>query len=363
MDKLLKTQNMNNLKVLCIGDSHFKVSNVKDTELMVASIMKLINSNKPDIIVMMGDTLDRHETVHVSPLTRAVNFLQQMAQICPVYLLIGNHDLINNSQFMTDQHPFNSLKLWPNLKVCDTTFKTTVKGYTFVFVPYVPPGKFNDALYGIVTGDSKDLKDLKGIDAIFCHQEFKGAKMGAIKSEVGDIWPLNAPRVYSGHIHDYDKLQDNITYVGTPIQHTFGDTHRKTISMLEFNGTNVKETRIDLGVPVKCNIQLTINDIDSFKLDPNKEVKLVITGNASELKSASKMTKIKALIAQGVRVVYKEIPDTISKPSNMDNPNEKYLSCLMRACQSDQELKTVFEQIFGSSNNISNNKKIVIVKK
>ena len=113
-----------------------------------------------------------------------------------------------------------------------------------MFVPYVPPGKFDDA---IKTCD--DIGDIKDYKCIFAHQEFYGAKMGAIISKDGDKWPLHNPLVVSGHIHDYQRPQENIIYIGTPMQHAFGDNTKKTISILTINNISEEciENRITLG--------------------------------------------------------------------------------------------------------------------
>src|SRR5579864_8984065 len=130
---------MNSVTALVIGDPHFKVSNVRETDAMTASIIRVAAQRHPDIIVVLGDVLDRHETIHVSPLTRAIKFLAQLMSIAPVYVLIGNHDLKNNRQFVSDEHAFTALKFWgTSMNVVDTTTVVNIKGQVFTFVPYVP---------------------------------------------------------------------------------------------------------------------------------------------------------------------------------------------------------------------------------
>ena len=110
---------------------------------MVEAIVKHVRERKPDMIVVLGDVLDRHETIHVSPLTRATKFLCQLMEIGRTFVLIGNHDLKNNQQFLSNEHPFDSLKYWgPNMTVIDTTTSIMINGHIFTFVPYVPPGRF-----------------------------------------------------------------------------------------------------------------------------------------------------------------------------------------------------------------------------
>ena len=209
----------NNITVLVIGDPHFKVCNIPESDQMTINLVKLAKEKQPTLIVCLGDILHRHETIHVSPLMRAETMIKQLSEIAPTFLLIGNHDRPNNSNYLTDEHPFNALKDWDNTYIADKVIDVTIQHQRFIMVPYVPPGRFMDAL--------NTIKDPLGLESghkpvIFCHQEFYGAKMGAICSQAGDKWLLEYPFVISGHVHDYDRLQKNLIYVGTPMQHSFG---------------------------------------------------------------------------------------------------------------------------------------------
>lgn len=146
--------------------------------------------------------------------------------------------------------------------------------------------------------------------AIFAHQEFYGVKIGAIVSENGDKWNKDYPLIISGHIHDYDRPQDNIIYVGTPCQHSFGDRADKTISL--FSWDNPKsiptEERIDLGLIKKMLVNLTCNEV--FDLDPKKygekQIKLKISGTSDEIKAVMKLKKVKQWQSgdQKIKIVY-----------------------------------------------------------
>jgi len=156
----------------------------------------------------------------------------------------------------------------------------------------------------------RSIGDWKKSTCIFAHQEFKGAKMGAIISEEGDPWSLDLPLVISGHIHDYDHLQTNIIYTGTPIQHAFGDRSDKTVSWFTFNGSGgFHEERINLKLPKKIIIRVPYDQIEDTSLPENTEIKVIVIGNTSQIKTAAKLTKIKNWIKEGVKVVYRDISE------------------------------------------------------
>ena len=225
------SESRQNVSIMTIGDPHFKVKNVPETVEMTERCFKLAKERKPDAIICLGDILDRHESIHVRPLMNAVNFLKRLAEISPTILLIGNHDRPNNADYLSPNHPFTALKGWPNLWIIDITSELIIKGHRMILVPYVPNGRFMYALNILTT---KDKTPLDGTTCIFAHQEFFGCKMGAIKSIGGDKWASNFPLVVSGHIHDWQFLDPNILYAGTPLQHAYGDSHNKTISYMTF---------------------------------------------------------------------------------------------------------------------------------
>lgn len=194
------------MNILVVGDPHFKVNNIKETQCMSNEIIRIAKEKEPDMIVVLGDILDTHEQINMLAYNNAITLLRQLQDLAPLYVLIGNHDRVNNQVFLTDQHVFGALHYWNNTTIVHTTIRIVLNGYNFVLVPYVPNGRFHEAL---------DEVEWKDADIIFAHQEFKGASLGAKRSIYGDIWALDNPYVISGHIHDFAQLQPNLLYAGT----------------------------------------------------------------------------------------------------------------------------------------------------
>ena len=344
---------MSSIKTLVIGDPHFKVSNTYETDLMVSSIFNIIQTNNYDIVVVLGDILDRHETIHVSPLTRAMDFLCKLIKIIPTFILIGNHDLKNNKQFMSEEHPFTSLKyfcqayeynndLGIKSMIIDKTAAISIKNQKFIFVPYVPPGRFIEAL---------ELSPTIWNDAtcIFAHQEFYNCQMGAIKSTQGDKWDLNNPFVISGHIHDYDELQSNILYVGTPIQHTYSDKNDKTISSFVFMDNYTREEkRHSLNLPKKHIIHINYNDISEYKPLKNCKLKIIISGTSAEIKAIMRHPNIEVLKKLGHKIAYKDLPSDSKNKTNtlLFTNNIRFSNCLLEKINDNERLKTLYNKIF-----------------
>jgi predicted phosphodiesterase len=303
------------LTILTIGDPHFQVDNPRETEELHEKVVQLIKEESPDHVIILGDTLHTHERIHVSPLTRAVKFIYSLASLVPVTLLIGNHDLKNDQQFLSDEHPFYALRECRlPVRVADHALRFTVTGkmtssdplcLDFVAVPYVSKGRFEEALNTTKGG-------IDGITAIFAHQEFMGAQLGAHTSTEGDIWSENNPLVISGHIHDYQELP-GVVYVGTPIQQRFGEALSKTVSLWTWTqrpdtpgDLQLAHRKIDLGCRKKKIVRLTAEEVMMYvppHSDCPLELKIKVSGTAAEIAAALKHHNVKSLRAMGHKVV------------------------------------------------------------
>lgn len=335
-----------NVKVLVVGDPHIKTNNIKESEEMIEKLIVLSKEKKPHFVVLLGDILDRHSNIHVIPLMKAEKLVLALSQLTPVFLIIGNHDRPNNSNFLTDEHPFGAMKFWPNTHIIDKTTTYCLNGINFLFVPYVPPGRLIEAINTIPEA-------LKNCHVVFSHQEIKGCQLGAIISTEGDIWGSDMPLMISGHIHDYQKLGDNMIYVGTPIQHTYSENSDKTVSLFNFglnmNNFSWQEERIDLGLTKKVTVYLKVEDLPNYSPPKDKEIKLVIKGTEAEIKTIAKLEKIQTLKKMGIKIVFKTDEMSLNNSENIKyefSSKMNYKNRLISELKNDKEAIQWFNKIF-----------------
>jgi len=336
------SQEKEEVKVLTIGDVHIKVNNIPESLDMIERLVKLAKEKKPDFIVCLGDVLDRHSMIHVQCLMTAEKMTQKLSEIAPFFLIVGNHDRPNNSNFLTDEHPFNAMKRWENVTIVDNVIEYKIKDHRFIMAAYVPPSRFDEALNTID-------KPYENVTCYFGHQEILGAKMGAIVSQCGDKWPLENNLLVCGHVHDYDHLQPNMIYTGTPVQHSFSDRSDKTISYFTFTSDNTggpkwSQERIDLGMIKKITIYLTPEQVVNYIVPEDKIVKLVVKGDESEIKTVAKLDKIQQLKKQGVKVVFKTIQN--AEVSTTTLPKMSYKDRFLSEIKKDLNAISWFNKLF-----------------
>ena len=340
------------LKVIVIGDQHFKIDNVEEVDIFISKITALIEEKQPDFVVLLGDLLDTHERIHAIPLNRAYKFINNVRNISKTYILVGNHDMSDNQQFMTDNHWLNALKEWNNVVVVDRIIHEEYNDMKFIFCPYVYVGRFQEAL-NLLDTDWKDAK------CIFAHQEFYGCKMGAFNSIDGDKWEIDYPQVISGHIHLNQKPQENIYYPGSSLSVAFGESAKNIVAEVSFDEEMcIKE--IDLNMPKKKIIYVDSEKADDIIIpETGDKIKLSISGEYEDFKTFKKTKKYKELTQKGVKVVFKPKKAEIKKKKENikecleSNPND--FNDIIRTIIEQQKNSFLFEayELVVNSKNIS----------
>ena len=332
------------LSIIAIGDPHFKVDNIQEVDMFIEKIEKLCLEKQPDIIICLGDLLHTHERLHTTPLNKAYEFIERMRKITLTYVIVGNHDYIQNQQFLTDNHWMNGMKEWTDVIIVDKVIHDKQKGIKIALTPYVPPGRFEEAL----NTNSDNWKD---VNCIFAHQEFYGCKMGAIVSVEGDRWDLNNPLVVSGHIHSKQTPQPNIYYTGSAMQHAFGESEKNIIAFITYNedkSYNIEE--IDLQLPRKKIIYMNMDNINTYlvKEKNDDDIKITLTGNYDEFKAFKKSEKYKQLTNDGTKVVFKVKKEKEKEKEKKEDTNCDFKKNLYNLISSDVQMLEFYELIINN---------------
>lgn len=335
------------MKFLCIGDPHVKQNNLPEIKKLTISLVENVKKYSPTFVVIMGDLLDEHERALQPVYQCAHDMIEELSKLTIVYLLIGNHDYINADQFQTNSHFFNPLKKWSNVNIVDEfiihKFKEDNQEFTFGFCPYVPVGKFYDALDG--SGENWEF-----CDCIFAHQEFKGCKMGPIISINGDEWSEDNPLIISGHIHDH-QIINNVFYTGSIIQHGYADLSEKFLWMFNFTCDDDEISYDYKGIKLNSRQKKLLKiDFEEVKnLDVNKfndiDLKLEIKLTKDEKKIFQKNKKYKELVSSGINVKFDLInTDAPLLKKGINCKDKGYLEIFKELCE-NEELGEIYQEI------------------
>lgn len=329
------------LRILCIGDPHFQDSTRLRQEEFIEKTVDLAEELQPDRIVIMGDTLDRFKTINQYNLHNALTLFKRLSDISPLMVLIGNHDRPNHDDFMGSIHPFEAIELFGKNSRVTIVSKTLsiyeqVLDKDLVYVPYVTVGRFTEALeYGNV--------NLENVYCIFAHQEFKGSDYRGIKSGDGDDWSQSHPYVISGHIHKYQRLGENIVYVGAPIQFSQDEEVGKTVSLFICRpNLPPEEERYSLKCKEYKSVNMTVKELMEWKYDPSYHWSITINDYEGELKLLLKSNLYKHLKKEGVSIkIHTKTVVTLNDIKNTLNEQtvDYYLSLSKRIAYDQLMLK------------------------
>jgi DNA repair exonuclease SbcCD nuclease subunit len=321
------------MKYLVVGDVHIKLDNLQDIQLFIKKLQHEIIERQPSFIVLLGDILHTHERIHTSCLQYAEELFSMCAEQCPTYVLVGNHDYISNSQFLTSQHWMTPFAKWKNIHIVDRVVPFTIEGYRFVACPYVPDGRMVEAL--------NTVTDWQKAHMIFGHQTLNGVKMGAVVAEQVEDWLAEYPFLCSGHIHDKQRVQPNLYYTGTPMQQAFGESHHKTIVQFTWTDQDLVQEEIALKVAVKRIVYITVQQAYSYQLqvEPYEMVRLTIKGSKEECNIFKKTPAYKNL-----SLLAKIVFDEITTDKNTEELQSTFHEVLYKNIQSNFFLTKLYKE-------------------
>ena len=96
-------------KILIIGDPHLRAEYMNIVELFCDQIKSICQKNNYEFIVVLGDVLHNHEKINTTVLNKAIDLFETISTDTKLFVLVGNHDMIDNSQFLTTNHWMNCL--------------------------------------------------------------------------------------------------------------------------------------------------------------------------------------------------------------------------------------------------------------
>lgn len=204
-------------KLILISDIHFGVRNDSAEWLDNMSsyfanfFIPLLRSkvNEGVAVCILGDLFDNRQSINIDTMNIASGIIRQIAELAPVYIMAGNHDMSRRSD-----SSLNSLvivKGIPNVVVIDSYssvhWKTSSGSSRRVgFIPYT----------GIYSKETEAVSK-SNEDYIFLHTEVLGAIFDSGKPiKDGAVTTASpAKRIFSGHIHKRQEL-GKFTYIGSP---------------------------------------------------------------------------------------------------------------------------------------------------
>jgi DNA repair exonuclease SbcCD nuclease subunit len=207
---------------------------VSDSLAVLQWVLKTAVAEGIKTVFFLGDFFHNREKVYSLVVGRSFDVLKKFEEAgIHIYMVVGNHDmpLKNTTQF-------SALTIFQEFKNIEVISQPKVLEYddSLVFMlPYVENiDKLKWALQELESRRSPTKKNYLLAHLDIAKAWFNNFKQSDFGLEVENLitWDF----VVSGHFHNFQKVRDNILYVGSPLQINFGDAKTVKGIIIHDNG-------------------------------------------------------------------------------------------------------------------------------
>ena len=254
-------------QVIFISDVHFGVrngsiewlDNITDYfyRFFIPLVEEQIKNKHNPCVVIAGDYFDNRQSIDINVLNKAMDVMEKIAELCSVYVMLGNHDLYKKCD--NDITSMRSMENIKNVTLISKEYVLDVSGVTFMLNSWV--GDFKEE--NRIIAENKDKYDY-----LVFHTELSGMTydnnrpiVGGLNMDIAD----DKCRILSGHIHKRQESKKGI-YFGSPYHLTRSDIGN-TKGIYIYNIKDGKAER--MFVENKLSPEFTSVRFSDYGRDPN----------------------------------------------------------------------------------------------
>ncbi len=178
----------------------------------VALVKSLIRADKLKVPLFIGGDLNDTKAIIRAEVANMLLFTFAEYANVQVYILVGNHDLINEKAFEHGLQYLNN----EHVHIIDRPVSIMLDKTLVKCIPY----QTSNEVFTSIVSQKYDSEKL-----IFMHQGVQGAVMGDYVQDKSSVHPdvLKDHKVYSGHYHRHQTV-GTVTYIGSPYTISFGES-------------------------------------------------------------------------------------------------------------------------------------------
>ena len=268
------------MKYLIVGDVQAKKENLGK----VRQLLDIVEHQEHNV-VWLGDLLDRRGHIEAEVLNLFYDYFSHSRHQHNV--IVGNHDLLGVHSEVTALQPLKALE---NVAIIDEPHYLRGDGpiSSILMVPYYRnPQKFLAA----INDPSNEPKPM----TLICHQGVKEFTIGSGYTEDDAVAMEDLAQfdlVIAGHYHT-PKGCGNITYLGSPFSHSFGESNEeKRIGILDTATNTLEYIRTDFPRHLTFERTLPLKEPIEVRYYGDEQTKttldyyrFIISGNDKDLKT------------------------------------------------------------------------------
>jgi len=224
--------------------------------------------NNIQSILFCGDLFQTRQKIDVLSYQKTFELFEKYAlSNLTVYLLLGNHDLWHKDK--SDISSVNPLRSIPNVTIIAKPSVLKIEGVPVAFLPYTENPIVDVKL---IEDKAKILCGHVAIDGALLNQKYSTKADVSVEFD-GDMQKVGVDifdsfdRVFLGHYHAAQVLNDKVEYVGSPLQLNFGEAEQDKHIIIYDTDNDQKEYVKNTFSPE--HIIINEKNIDTVKVDNN----------------------------------------------------------------------------------------------
>lgn len=294
-----------------LTDTHLEDDNVEANKRVFAEARRIAKESDLGVVYHSGDIFDsrKAQTQHILSVFDDILDEHDGDQI-DLDAVPGNHDKTDYSSRRSFLDPFRHHRRFNLYR--GPVDRILPKGFVLTLMPF-----FDDPTYiKLLQEHYKDRNIFESSDIggpkqiMLTHIGLDQAMMNngiKVSSQVKDELFSAYDKVYIGHYHDASDYNTRIRYIGSSLQHTFGERADKGITVLY---SDLTTDAVDPGtpkfytyiVPVENLTNKRLAEIKKVKEEGQDNIRVVITGDEAKVKAFDK----NRLQVAGIKVATKE---------------------------------------------------------
>jgi DNA repair exonuclease SbcCD nuclease subunit len=317
------------MKILIFSDIHIhphkkSVERLDDCIKVLDWVFETAKSKKIKDIIFLGDLFHDRQKIDVLTYQKTFEVFEKhlLSNKINLYLLLGNHDLWHHQKW--DVSSVNPLRNLPGVSVINEPCVRQISDdYLFGFLPYT-----HDPIEDIKKIEKewksvckeKDINPPKicgahiAVDGALWNLKYGTTAEVAIEHD-GDMVKVGPSifskwsKVFLGHYHAEQKLTENVEYVGSPLQLSFGEAFQdKHILIYDLEKDSSEYVKNEFSPK---HYIINENELENYELEGN-----FIRLEVQDISSSS-MAEIRKNLVEDKKVATMEIKQFIKKEEHI----------------------------------------------
>lgn len=254
---------------------------LRDVISIIDQVRDAAQNGDADGVFILGDLFDQSNPSGPA-LIHTCKALKELSEVCPLYLLSGNHGSIDREGRLYNLQFLDQLKI-PGIRVLGHETLDLTPGLRFHALPWLPEARAAKRIRRISTKMNAGDQNI-----LLMHQGVYGAEWDSGKKAPDGLRVStfeNFDRVLTGHYHRPQTFGGHGQYLGSPLDLRFGDEDVVYRGFWQFDADEDCLSKVPTHYPRFCTWTMGVSEEENYvKFSWDIEyLRVIMKGKAEEV--------------------------------------------------------------------------------